>query len=80
MDDLSAVFFRTAAGVPRSDTREASMLAPRLRLKSEYSIPWDELEQSIHDRFEEIVRRYWRAHADHDQKTVSELRHPDWLA
>jgi amino acid adenylation domain-containing protein len=34
------------------------MFAPRLRLKSEYSIPWDELEQSIPDRFEEIVRRY----------------------
>jgi hypothetical protein len=29
---------------------------------------------------EEIVRRYWRAHAAHDHKTVSELRHPDWLA
>ncbi len=29
---------------------------------------------------EEIVRRYWHAHAAHDHKTVSELRHPDWLA
>ena len=29
---------------------------------------------------EEIVRRYWTAHAAHDHKTVSELRHPDWIA
>ena len=58
MDDLSAVLFRTTAGVSRSDMREASTFAPRLRLKSEYSIPWGEIEQSIPDRFEEIVRRY----------------------
>ena len=29
---------------------------------------------------EEIVRRYWKAHAAHDHKTVSELRHPEWTA
>jgi amino acid adenylation domain-containing protein len=58
MDDLSAAFFRTTAGVSRSSTREASVHAPQLGLKSQRPILWDEIEQSIPDRFEEIARRY----------------------
>ena len=58
MDDLSAAFFRTAAGVSPSSTREASVHVPQLGLKSQRPILWDEIEQSIPDRFEEIARRY----------------------
>ena len=28
---------------------------------------------------EEVVRRYWQAHAHRDLDTLSELRHPDWI-
>src|SRR5262245_34604732 len=58
MDDLSAVFFRVPAGLSSSNMRETSMRAPRLPMKSEHAVAWHEIEQSIPDRFEEIVRRY----------------------
>jgi amino acid adenylation domain-containing protein len=58
MDDLSAVFLRTPAGLSRSDMGETSMRVPRLARKNERTIAWDEIEQSIPDRFEEIVRQY----------------------
>ncbi|MET0212052.1 MAG: amino acid adenylation domain-containing protein, partial [Vicinamibacterales bacterium] len=63
MDDLSAVFFRTTAGVSRSNKTEASIRVPQLRLSSECSISWDEIERSVPDRFEEIVCRYPDRHA-----------------
>ena len=58
MDDVSAVFFRSTGGLSRSDLRDTSIRVPRLRLKSECAISWDETERSVPDRFEEIVRRY----------------------
>jgi|SoiMethySBSTD1v2_1073268.scaffolds.fasta_scaffold13859_3 amino acid adenylation domain-containing protein len=58
MDDLSAVFFGTTAGLSDSSVRDTSMRVPRLGLKSERTIRWDEIEQSIPDRFEDVVRRY----------------------
>jgi amino acid adenylation domain-containing protein len=63
MDDLSPVFFPATAGSSRSSMRETSARAPRLRLKSERQILWDEIERSVPDRFEEIVRRYPDRHA-----------------
>jgi amino acid adenylation domain-containing protein len=58
MYDLSAVFFRTTAGGSRANTTEASIRVPRLRVSSECSISWDEIERSVPDRFEETVSRY----------------------
>jgi amino acid adenylation domain-containing protein len=63
MDEASAVFFRTMGGVSPSILRETSIDVPRLRLKSECSISWDEIERSVSDRFEETVGRYPDRHA-----------------